>query len=203
MEHLTQKYWANKKDITIEHDSLTIKTSTISEDLEYKIKFEQLGFDIVKKRIKSANFPFFVFLFLTLLSISLIINSIVNHETFSEKSFWAGAFLFFSFMTIAGYKNRNKEVIYLTGGQHSLELHATKPDKLTVSLFIDKIHKSMRQYFKAKYTTFDPGITNEQRTNQIIWLKDIKAISDKEYLDLVDKSKTESIIGFQRPKLNE
>ena len=48
MIQLIQETWTNRKEVTIEDDSLLIKTKNIREDLEYKIKFEELGFDTEK-----------------------------------------------------------------------------------------------------------------------------------------------------------
>ena len=203
MRQLTQKNWTTKKEITVERDSLTVRTKNIREDLEYKIKFEELGFDTVKKRVKSANIPFFIFLLFDLLYVGFLINSVANQEPLNKQIFWTGALIFFSIITVVAFYNRNKDVIYLTGGQKVLELLSATPDTATVASFVDTVHHSMRDYYKIKFTTFDPNLSNDIRLSQLRWLKDIKAITDKEYQDLVDRNKTDNIIGFQRTKTDE
>jgi hypothetical protein len=200
MKQLKQKTLTTKKEILIESDSLLIKTKNIREDLEYKIKFDELGFDTVKKRVKTANIPFYGFLLFDLFYVGLIINSVMSHEPFKQQLFWLFALLFFSAMTIAAYYNRNKDVIYLTGGQKVLELLTAKPNPETVNSFIESIHKAMRQYFKNKYSNFEPDTPYEFKVNQLKWLKEIKALTDEEYKELLNNTKTDNIIGFQRPE---
>ena len=203
MTQLIQKTWTNRKEFTIENDSLLIKTENIREDLEYKIKFEELGFDTVKKRVKTANIPFYGFLIFDLMYVGLILSSVANKEPFKQQVFWLVALIFFSIMTIAAYYNRNKNVIYLTGGQKVLELLAEKPDNKTVISFIEKIHQSMREFYKTKYSSFDLDTPYEIKLNQLKWLKEIRALTDKEYNELLDNTKTENIIGFNRPNFED
>ena len=106
-------------------------------------------------------------------------------------------------MTIAAYYNRNKNVIYLTGGQKVLELLAEKPDNKTVTSFIEQIHQSMRKFYKTKYSSFDLDTPYEIKLNQLKWLKEIRALTDKEYTELLDNTKTENIIGFNRPNFED
>ena len=167
MTQLIQKTWTNNKEVTIENDSLLIKTKNIREDLEYKIKFEELGFDTVKKRVKTANIPFYGFVLFDLFYVGLLISCIANKEPLKQQIFWLVALIFFSIMTIVAYYNRNKNVIYLTGGQKVLELLAAKPDDKTVKSFIETIHQSMRQFYKNKYSKFDADTPFEVRVNQL------------------------------------
>jgi hypothetical protein len=199
MAQLIQKTWSTRKEIVIENEGLLVKTKNIREDIEYKIKLEELGFDIVKKRVKTANVPFYCFLIFDLLYIGLLIDSVINKEPLSHQLFWMGALLFFSFMAGAAFYNRNKDVIYLTGGPKVLELLAKKPDATSVASFIDAIHAAMRQHYKNKYATFDLDTPYELRLNQLKWLKEIKAITDMEYNELLNRMKKDTFIGFQRP----
>jgi len=203
MTQLTQKTFTSKKEVFIEKENLLIKTKNIREDLEYKIKFDELGFDTVKKRVKTANIPFYAFLLFDLLYVGLIISSVTNHEPFKQQVFWSFALLFFSLMTGIAYYNRNKDVIYLTGGQKTLELLAAKPNSDIVNKFIESIHNEMRQYFKDKFSKFDPDTPYEFRVNQLKWLKEIKALTEDEYKELLNNTKTDNIIGFQRPSWDD
>lgn len=201
MTELIQKTWFNKKEVTIEYDRLLIKSKNIREDLEYKIKFEELGFETVKKRIKTANIPFYAFLVFDSLYVGLIVNSIANKEPYTQQIFWVFALIVFSIITIVAYCNRNKNIIYLTGGQKVLELLAEKPDEKTVRMFIETIHKSIRVFYKNKYSKFDADTPLDIKVNQLKWLKEIKALTVIEYEELLDKTKLDTIIGFNRPNL--
>lgn len=197
MAQLIQKTWTTRKEITIEEDSLLIKTKNIREDVEYTIKLEALGFDIVKKRIKTANVPFYCFLVFNFLYVGLLIDAVLEKEPLSHQLFWLGALLFFSLLTILAFYNRNKDVVYLTGGQKVLELLAKKPNPFTVTVFIEAIHQAMRQHYKAQYLNVDPDTPYQVRVNQLKWLKEIKAITETEYSELLDALKKEILIGYQ------
>jgi hypothetical protein len=199
MTQLTQKALTTKKEVFIETDSLLVKTQNVREELEFKVKFEELGFDIVKKRVKTANIPFYAFLLFDLFYVGLLVSSVTSQEPFKQQLFWLFALLFFSAMTVAAYYNRNKDVIYLTGGQKVLEIAAAKPDPETVKQFIESIHGAMRQHYKNKFSQFDPDTPYESKVNQLKWLKEIKALTDQEYKELLNNTKTDNIIGFQRP----
>jgi hypothetical protein len=194
--HLIQKSLTHKKEIFIDIDSLLVKDKNIREDLEYKIKFEELGFDIVKKRIKTANILFYLFLLFDALYVYLILSSTSNQDPFSHQLIWVFGLLFFSVMTVIAYYNRNKNFIYLTGGQKVLELLATKPDVKSVNDFIETIHITMKQHYKSKFLKFDIDTPFEFRIHQLNWLKEIKVLTEEEYQKLLDNTKTDNIIGF-------
>ncbi len=80
-----------------------------------------------------------------------------------------------------------------------LELLAAKPDPNTVNTFIESVHKAMRQHFKNKFSKFDPDTPYEFRISQLKWLKEIKALTEEEYKELLSHTKTDNIVGFQRP----
>ena len=43
-------------------DRLFVNTKNLHEELSYTIRFDDMGFDIVRKRNKTANIPFYIFL---------------------------------------------------------------------------------------------------------------------------------------------
>ncbi|RYE16791.1 MAG: hypothetical protein EOP42_33345, partial [Sphingobacteriaceae bacterium] len=182
----------------IETEGLLVKTKNANEELEYQIKFEELGFDLIKKRVKTANIPFFALLLFDALYIGLLISAVIGHDPFRQQLYWLGSLLLFSILTIITYQNRNKDVVYLTGGQKVLELLLEKPDSKTVNEFIDSIHYAMRQHYKNKFLSFDSDTSFELRVNQLKWLKEIKALTEEEYKELLNATKTDNVIGFYR-----
>lgn len=200
MIQFTQKTFTTRKEVFIENNSLLIKTKNVKENLEFKIKFEELGFDIVKKRVKTANIPFFAFLIFDLFFMGLLISSVISHEAFSQQLFWLFGLLLFSILTITTYFSRNEDVIYLTGGKKVLELLAAIPSQEAVDTFIENIHDAMKNNFKEKFSKFDSDTPYEIKVNQLKWLKEIKALTDEECTKLLNDIKTNNIIGFQRPE---
>ena len=196
MTGILQKTLMTQKEVLIESEGLLVRTKSIREDLEFRIRFEELGFDMVKKRIKTANFPFYFFLAFDLLYVCLLMQAIISKAPFQQQLFWLGALLVFVIFTIGAYYNRNKDVIYLTGGSKVLELMAAKPDAATVTLFIAAVHQAMRQHYKIKYTRFDADTTYEMKVHQLKWLKEMKVLTEEEYSAWLQTIKTDQIIGF-------
>jgi hypothetical protein len=199
MTSLLQKTLLTTKRVVIESDRLRVQTKDLREDLEYTIQFEELGFDLVKKRVKSANIPFCCFLVFDLLYVWLLISSVASKEPFKQQLFWLGALLFFSVMTVLAFYSRNKDVIYLTGGQRTLELFATRPDSYTVTAFVGSVHQAMRGYYKDKAACFDQNLPYEVRLARLQWLSEKQVISLNEYRNLLHAMRRDTILGFPRP----
>ena len=194
---LIQKSWTSKKEISIEADHIAIHTKTIKDEIEYTIKLGELGFETIKRTDKTANLSCYTFLVFTVLDIYLIVTTWYNKGSLAELILWLFGFIFFGVLSFYSFTQRNKEVIYLGGGQKILELLAAKPDKQTVLLFIDDIHAAIRTYYKTKYTRFDSSIPYDVKISTLKWLKEMQAITDDEFEELSTRQKTESIIGFK------
>jgi hypothetical protein len=163
-------------------DRLFVNTKNLHEELSYTIRFEDMGFDILRKRNKTANIPFYAFLAFDVLYLWLLIHSVMDHEIFFKQLFWAAALLLFVALSIGSYSNRNKETIFLTGGSSIVELLATKPSADAVQRFIQDLHAHMRTYYKQKYLADDLVTPPDVRLQQLKWLVEIKAITESEYL---------------------
>jgi hypothetical protein len=194
---LIQKSWTSKKEISIEADHIVIHSKTIKDEMEYIIKLGELGFETIKRTDKTANLSCYTFLVFTALDVYLIVTTWHEKDHLPELLLWLFGFIFFASLSIYTFTQRNKEHIYLGGGQKILELLAAKPDRQTVSLFIDDIHAAIRTYYKNKYTHFDSTIPYDVKISTLSWLKEMKAITHEEFEELSARQKTESIIGFK------
>ncbi|MEN0056240.1 MAG: hypothetical protein AAGC65_21360 [Mucilaginibacter sp.] len=194
---LIQKSWTSKKEISIEADHIAIRTKTIKDEMEYIIKLGELGFETIKRTDKTANLSFYTFLVFTMLDTYLLVTTWYSKGPLAELILWMFGFIFFAALCLYSFSQRNKEIIYLGGGQKVLELLAAKPDKQTVLLFIDEIHAAIRAYYKNKYSHFDSSIPYDVKISTLSWLKEMKAITNEEFEDLSARQKTESIIGFK------
>jgi hypothetical protein len=183
-KQLIQKHWTEKNVVIIKNDHINFQKKTLQEDIEYKIKFEDLGFGTYQKVDKRGHFLFYLFLALTLASIFEIINGFLKNLPLEEFLGWSIGVIFFGFISFWSLIQLNKETIYLTGGHKNLELMATKPDRQTVLVFIDEIHRTIRKYYKRKYTNFDRDTPYEEKVLALRWLKQINAITDEELSQL-------------------
>jgi hypothetical protein len=197
-KQLIQKGWSLKNEVNIEDNHLTVKRKTQKEDLDYQIKFEELGFELFKKVDRSTNFGFYFFGISNILMIYGLFKAITGHEPLSSILICISCIVLFGFLCVSAYKERNKEIIYLSGGSKALELLATDPDRETVSAFIDDIHNAMRAYYRRIYTDFEEDTPYEEKLAVLKWLREIKSITDEEFNELKATYKTDNIIGFKR-----
>lgn len=196
-KQLIQKTLSSKKEVNIREDHLAVHNKNLQEDIEYIIKFEELGFDTVKRKVKTANIPFYFFLGFTALNIYLMVATYINNGTLAEQMIWIMGFVFFASFMIYSLTQRNKQVIYLSGGKKVLELFSTKPDKQTVLDFIDEVHEAVRTYYKKKHLNFDFDTPFETKNATLKWLKEIEVITENEFDVLIASYKAENIIGFK------
>jgi hypothetical protein len=194
---LIQKSWTSKKEIRIEDDHIVIHAKTLKDEMEYTIKLGELGFETIKRIDKTANLSCYTFLVFTILDSYLLFSTWQDKGPQAELLLWVFGFVFFASLALYSFTQRNKEIIYLGGGQKILELLATKPNRQTVLLFIDEIHAAIRAYYKNKYTHFDSSIPYDVKISTLSWLKEMKAITHEEFEELSARQKTESIIGFK------
>ena len=195
---LIQKSWTSKKEISIEADHIVIHNKTIKDEMEYTIKLGELGFETIKRTDKTANLSCYTFLVFTAIDTYLMITTWQDKGPLAELLLWIFGFIFFASLSLYSFTQRNKEIIYLGGGQKILELLAAKPDRQTVLLFVDEIHAAIRAYYKNKYTRFDSSIPYDVKISTLKLLKEMKAITDEEFEDLCARQKAESTIGFKR-----
>lgn len=197
-KQLIQKTRSFKIEVHIKNDHLTVKKKTINEELEYLIKFEELGFEIVKKIDKSSNNAFNVLLIFNAISVYGITRGVYKHYDLANLLVQCFCLALFGFLSFSAFKRRNKEIIYLSGGSKVLELLAAEPDKETVSTFIEEVHDAIRVYYKNKYTNFDEDMLYEDKVSILKWLKEIGSIADKEFDLLITTCKAQNISGFNR-----
>ena len=194
---LIQKRWGEKRVIIIKNDHLNIQKKTLKEDLEYTIKFDELGFEIIKKVDKTGNYLFYIFLVITLAHVYGIIDGFLTGTPLPGLICWGLGILFFGFFCISAFTLRNFETLCLAGGRKSLELIATKPDRQTVANFIEQIHNAIRVFYKEKYMNFDDDTIIEDKLSILKWLNAIQSITDEEFEELSTLHKTQKIIGFK------
>ncbi|MCB0636965.1 MAG: hypothetical protein KDC54_10135 [Lewinella sp.] len=95
---------------------------------------------------------------------------------------------------------RAPRMIYLTGGQHELELLATAPSEAAVDEFLQALREKVQEAFRAKFLADADELPKEDRKSRIEWLHEMKMISrpEKELLVAQLEDWSGKRIGFQR-----
>lgn len=194
---LIQKYWSSGKEFKITNNGVQVKIKEFNEDLEYNVKFDELGFDIQKRKVKNGQYAFYFFVILTPLYGWLLIESFLDNSTLQMKLIWIFGLILFLMLAIFSFIDRKRSIIYLTGGLKALELFGAKPDEDTVQKFIDILHQSMREYYRSKYTKLDLGTPLEVYIQNLKWLNEMQVISKSEFEQLFELAKTQNLLGSQ------
>ena len=194
MKELKQQYLFTKKEFLLTKAGVRVISKEINENLEYTIKYEELGFDIIKKREKTAIFPAIVLLFFFLLEMYLLIDAIVHRESSAQIVMWLLSAVFFGLIAGLAFYRTNKDVVYLTGGAKVLELIRDKPSVQIVDHFIQNIHAAMRVRYKNKFAIIDHHLPQEMQIENLRWLKDLGVIDEEEHEELLIQLKNSHLL---------
>ena len=186
MEELKIK-WLNKDNTyKILIDSISISQKSWTDSTEYKIKFDELGFDVIKEKSKKLLWVSPLFLVLSSFQIYLIIDNLNNNGHYIDLGFKVLGFLGF----FGGFIHcifSKFETVYCTGGKYVLTLDASKPNTEKVYLFVNKIHEAMKKFYKEKYGKIDSVFDKSDSQNNFLWLKSNKIITEIEYNNLIEE----------------
>jgi hypothetical protein len=195
--NLHQKYFLNNKYFELQEGKIFVKNGGLKENIEFSIRFEDLGFDVYKKKDKTKNFGGYILVIFFLLGLSLVITSIAGNESIKQIFMSIGYSLFLGVTSILAFKSPSRDLVFLTGGTKNLELFRRSPTEKHVEEFIEEIHKQMRNYFKIKYAFVVIKVPFEIELNRLKWLKEIKAITEIEYTELIKGARNNSnTVGF-------
>ncbi|RDC62365.1 hypothetical protein [Adhaeribacter pallidiroseus] len=151
MKELKQKHLFTKKEFLLTPKSIRVICKSIKEDLEYTIKYDQLGFDIVKRHDKTAILPAIFLSFFFLLDLYLLVDALIHRERTAIVVMWLLSAVFFGVITGLAFYQTNKNRVYLTGGAKVLSLLRAKPSEAEVDLFIEATLKAIRTYHRNKF----------------------------------------------------
>ncbi|WP_210490654.1 hypothetical protein [Rufibacter aurantiacus] len=185
MTELKQRAQFTKKEFYLEKTGVKVVSKTLQENLEYTIKYEELGFEQVKKQEKGAMIGVIFFGLLLLLDLYLLVDALINGERLVEVLMWAASAVFFGFLTVFALQSLNKEVVYLTGGTKVLELFRSSPSKGEVDNFIAALYEQIKCYYKNKFGNIEPHLSREVHLARFEWLMEMGYIDEEEHEYLV------------------
>lgn len=190
---LIQKSFGSKKEYRILADRLFITTANFNKSTEYSIKFEELGFDLVREKTKSIIWLIPLYLIFTGLELYVLIDEYNKGVRFPQLLFWIFGFLGFGAGAIYSFFQKT-ETVYLTGGNTVLKLDALNPKPEIVDAFIKTLHTRIKSYLKHKYGVVDTALSKEASIQNFKWLREISALNEAEYEELVYELNTKNLL---------
>lgn len=189
---LIQKSFGSKKEYKILKDKVFIRIENFNKSSEYFIKLDELGFDLVREKTKSIIWLIPLYLVFTGLELYVLADEYQKGVRFPQLLFWILGAIGFGVGAVYSFFQRT-ETIYLTGGNTVLKLDALNPKQEIVETFIGNLHSTMRAYFKKKYGVIN-HLSRDTSIHNFKWLREIEAIDDTEYENLINELNTQSLL---------
>ena len=193
MSLLIQKHLGSLSSYRIEKDRVAIIKKTFTKQEEFSVKFENLGFEINRKKTSLVLWFIPLHLVFAALNVYVAINEYNLGAGPKTFVYVAGALLFTGIAIYSFFEKNDK--VYMAGGGQNLDLDASIPSRETVDSFITDLHQAMRLYYKEKFGDINPILDKDQQVHKFKWLVEINAISNTEYELLVEKLRIQDLLN--------
>ncbi len=195
---LIQNKFPSRKIFKLYETKVYVFDKTLTEELEYSIDYLELGNKLVRKKgMKSRIGQLFLIPYF-ILTFGLLIHTVITDPNSNMVPFWLLGSGFFLGISLLAHFSVKTNLIYITGGDKTLELFQNKPDTVYVSKFLTELQTRIRKSYQKEYLKFGNSTPDEFRIGQIEWLHRIGMISDEESKMLIEKLENNgnTYIGF-------
>src|ERR1044072_2520241 len=182
---LKQKYLWETKEITLQEKGVFVKRKDFKEVWEYHIRYEDLGFTIVREKTEVKRSDLVTSIVALTISIFLAIYELVSNG--SPKNIGYGIFgmIFFSGRLLMWRYNKRNKYICLKGGKNQLRYFANIPDERSVADFIESLQQRVRQRVKELILSQRELYSFHVFSEKLNWLVSVKAITEEEKTGLL------------------
>lgn len=184
MKELKQRYLLSSKEFYLRKSGIRVINKNWKEDLEYRIRYEDLGFELVKKREKAALLPACLLSLFSGISLYSFVVSFLHLGAGPVPLLWISATLVSLVLAVFAFSHTNRDLVLLTGGNRTLELFRGKPTNLEVDHFIMSLHAHMQAYYKDKYGVIEQHLPQEELLERFGWLREMGILSQEEHEEL-------------------
>jgi len=183
----------NSRKFILYSDRVHIETKSIRTNDSYEVKMEQIGYD---KHYQSDSTIIGKIAHYIFIAIPIIVW-IDYYFNPTDKKY--GDCLFFTvifwFIALLGYLKKNKDDIFLVGGEKNLVFYRAIPNEQEVLDFIETVVATSKKYIKQKYTLIDSNIPEELFMNRIYWLKEKEIITESELFVLKEEYNIQKLVS--------
>lgn len=199
MQEIKQRRLFTKREYNILENKLHYKTSYIGGESEGVVSFENLSKE--KTTHKTTN-NIILALSLFILVLAGMSFSYRNDKDSDPEMWIAFTILGIVLLAIYFFMNENSWKIR-THNNGYLFLFKNSPNANVVNEFISKLFIERDKYLKEQYLSLDPNLSYETQVNDLKWLRNVEAISKKEFDEYYSDLKLlyapkRGIIGFDR-----
>ncbi|MDP4268795.1 MAG: hypothetical protein Q8909_01580 [Bacteroidota bacterium] len=196
---LQQRRLWDYREFTLSEKEVNIRMESPMEDIELKLKYEDLGFETAYVRKKSLGVVLAVVIFIGLVIGALTWKSL----TFTTPSSWivaASSFIIFIIFLLIVYVDRKPQIV-IKGGKESFSVLADSPDKQEVDKFIQTLHERIIQrIIDIEIRPDDPKMELGAQKEALETLLDNEVISREKFEEVIkqlkEKQRSKPAIGF-------
>lgn len=198
MELKQNRIW-DKRHFKLLDDGVWFRYKTPTEDAEMKVKYEELGLDIVYVRKKSASIVFSALTFLSVIVGRLLLKDANLEKTIDIIVVIAFSLFLFTVLFLA-WSDSRKPLIGINGGEKSLALLRNSPDDETVDRFINELHERIKnRIIKIRVRPNDNELSIDYKKRMLDLLQEENIIDEKKCQEVLQQiSINKSSIGFHR-----
>lgn len=196
MKELKQSRFFSKREFKILKNSVYVKMKTWTEYFEYEVPLDDLGLKTLKKRDKGPKLVFILFSALTFAMAYLSLVNYLQGEVFHKAitiNVLGGICLLF---TIAAFIGMQNTLVYIFGGEKTIEFFDDSPSEESVNEFIATIFQIKKEKIKSTILAMQHQVPEGVFKQQLEWMIDNEIIDQSEHDSLLEKHKVKRIVGF-------
>lgn len=196
MELKQKRIW-DKRHFRLLEEGVWLRVKTPTEDAELKIKYEELGLEVVYVRKKETSLVFGA-----LIVLSAVVGKLLLSDADLDDSldvFFVIAFSVFLFAVLfMAWTEARKPLVGISGGEKSFTLLRNSPSSDAVDLFVNELHERIiNRIIKLRVRPDDPKIKFNEKKRMLDWLQEENIIGEKKYNEVLQRiASNESNIGF-------
>ena len=184
---LLQKKFPNVKKFNLQNKRVDVFEKSLTEELEYSIDYLELGNKLIKKKgFKGRIGELFLWPY-AILNLGLLIHTLITDPASNMIVFWVFGSGFFIGISLLAHFSVKTKVLFITGGQKSLELFQDKPDEVKVNEFLIALQKKIKESYIEEYLKFYDTTPVEYKKSQIEWLNRIDILTCDEAKTLLEE----------------
>jgi hypothetical protein len=187
MVELKQSRIGDKRHYKLLEDGVWFKIKTPTEEIETKIKYEELGLDTFSVRKKEASWVFSFLLMLVSIE-GIFIFKDADLKSVFDIVFISLIAVFILTVILLTVAETQKPILSITGGDKSFSLLRNSPDPETVDKFVLALQEKIRnRIIQVKVRPQDKQINLNYKKRVLLSLKENHVINDKKYAEVILK----------------
>jgi len=179
---LIQKQGFTRYEFLLLDDTLSVKQSTITENKEWVVKLDNVGY---KTQIEkdTSYMKTGLFISMGLFAFLFVIGNVADHSSHLKTGWWITISIIYAWFAMTVFLSPLNNKLMLVNGSEDLVFLTDKPSEKEVREFVDEIILRSKKVLLRKYGT-DPDLPEQLMISQLNWLLDMGVI-DNEAFDVL------------------